>query len=66
MEYEPQTLGGDEMGERLDRFEAEFFDLARVTDVITGNLDTIMGELDKRLDALVMRIDQDNPQTKLP
>ncbi len=66
MEYEPQTLDSDEMVARLDRFEAEFFALAKVMNIITGNIDTIMGELDKRLDTLVQSIDQDTPKVKLP
>ncbi len=66
MEYEPQTMDSDEMFERLELFEAEFFALAKVMNIITGNVDTIMGELDRRLDTIVKSIDQDAPHMKAP
>jgi hypothetical protein len=52
MEYEPQTLSSDEMMERLELFETEFFALAKVMNIITSNTDAILDELDKRINSL--------------
>ena len=60
MEYEPQTLDPSTMQKRLDSLDSEFFALAKVINIISGNTEMILHELEQRIANITENADTGN------